>query len=90
MAVEVEGGGGKLVDGGSDLRFLYGGFGGCCDISRFFFYFFTSNCACLLILYINYRRGQDTTRGTNFKLNKNNNLKSVGVRVRSPFALVGT
>ena len=28
MTVEVEGGGGKLVDGGGDLRFLYGGFGG--------------------------------------------------------------
>ena len=45
MAVEVEGGGGKLVDGGGDLWFLYGGFGVCCDISRFLFYFFTSNCA---------------------------------------------
>ena len=53
LAVEVEGGGDKLVDEGGDLRFLYGGFGGCCDISRFFFYFFTSNCARLLILYIN-------------------------------------
>ena len=28
MTVEVEGGGGKLVDGGGDLRFLSGGFGG--------------------------------------------------------------
>ena len=28
MAVEVERGGGKLVVGGGDLRFLYGGFGG--------------------------------------------------------------
>ena len=28
MTVEVEGGGGKLVDCGGDLRFLYGGFGG--------------------------------------------------------------
>ena len=27
ITVEV-GGGGKLVDGGGDLRFLYGGFGG--------------------------------------------------------------
>ena len=35
MAVEV-GGGGKLVVGGGDLRFLYGGFGGCCDVSLFF------------------------------------------------------
>ena len=33
--IEVEGGGGKLVDGGGDLRFLYGGFGGCCDFSLF-------------------------------------------------------
>ena len=28
MPVEVEGGGGKLVDGGGDLWFLYSGFGG--------------------------------------------------------------
>ena len=28
MTVEVEGGGGKLVDGGGDLWFLHGGFGG--------------------------------------------------------------
>ena len=29
--------------------------------------FFTSNCARLLILYVNYSRGQNTTRGTKFK-----------------------
>ena len=62
MTVEVEGG------GGGNLRFLDGGggFGGFYDI----FLFFTSNCARLLILYINYSRGQDTTRGTKFILNK--------------------
>ena len=35
MTVEVEGGGGKLVDGGGGLRILYGGFGGCCDFSPY-------------------------------------------------------
>ena len=39
MAVDVEGGGGKLVDGGGDLRFLYGGFGGCCDYLSFLLLF---------------------------------------------------
>ena len=34
---------------------------------------FTSNCTRLLILYINYRRGQDTIRGFQFKLNINKN-----------------
>ena len=33
---------------------------------------FSSNCVRLLILYINYRRGQDTVRGFKVKLNKNN------------------
>ena len=57
----IEGGGGKLVDGGGGLRFLFCGFGGFRIFSLFYKYFFTSNCARLLILYINYSRGQDKT-----------------------------
>ena len=61
MTVEVEGG------GGGSLRFLYGGGGfGSFLVLPFLLIFFTSNCARLLILYINYSRGQDTTRGTKF------------------------
>ena len=36
--------------------------------------FFSSNCARLLILYINYRRGQDTMRGFKVKLNNKNKV----------------
>ena len=70
MAVEVEGGGGRLVVGGGDLRFLYGWlrwFGKRSLVSSS--NIFTSNCARLLILYIIYRRSQDTFRGFKFKLN---------------------
>ena len=98
MAVEGEGSAaGKLVVGGGILSVSFR-LASVVVVVAFVSSsnFFTFNCAPppppppLLILHINYRRGQDTTRGTKFKLNRNNNFKSIGVRDRSPFGLVGT
>ena len=74
MAVEgEESGGGKLIVGGDELSVSLW-LASVVVVITFVSSsnFFTSNCVRLLILYIKYRRGQDTIKGFKFKLNKNN------------------